>query len=129
MSSEEIPKEGAGGGEDNSVDLNVLIIITSESQIKQLLLVPQISDSQAQVGLELVPTKTEFVALRKTGIHVGVRCEVKLYLVLIFLFSQTTIYVIDCRGNKSSNSYQKCSIKLFLFLGWKILQFFNFQPL
>ena len=85
---QEVSEELAGGGEDDPVDLDLLLlpVATGQGQVQQLPAVPQVPHGRAQVGVQLVPTQTELFTFHVGGMHgSGHQADGD---VLIFLFSQ-----------------------------------------
>jgi len=58
--AQDVPEEGGASGEDDFVRLH-LGIITGESDIKEVLLLAEFSERDADVGLEVVPPQAELL--------------------------------------------------------------------
>jgi len=60
VAPENVPEEGRACRQDDFVSLD-LGIITSESHVEKVFLLPQFSEGNTNVSLKIVPTETEFL--------------------------------------------------------------------
>ena len=66
---EDVPEECGAGREDDPVDLDLLRVITSQSQVEEVSVVSQIPKCGAEIRLKLVPSKTKFLSVLHCHCH------------------------------------------------------------
>ena len=86
--AQDVPKEGGASGEDDFVRLH-LGIITGEGDIKEVLLLTEFSESNADVGLEVIPPQAELLRGHLgtlTGFHLEVDNSQGFFYILMVVF-------------------------------------------
>ena len=68
VAPQDVPEEGRAGGQDDLVGLQLLLVITGQGHVKEVLVLAQLAEGHADVALEVVPPEAEL--LRP---HLGIR--------------------------------------------------------
>ena len=91
---EDIAEEGAAGGDDHLVSFD-LIVITGQSYVEKVFLVPELPKGPTDVGLEVVPLQAEFLRAH------GLSLVSSLWFVILFNV-QCSVVRGQSRGNFSN---------------------------
>ena len=58
---QDVPEEGRAGGQDDLVGLQLLLVITGQGHVKEVLVLAQLAEGHADVALEVVPPEAELL--------------------------------------------------------------------